>query len=1207
MSVVFDPHGTVAENVQTKEAQTLPATGPRLIFPTQGPYYSDNTFELYDGTTLLKEQVHYYKVLPYATGVVRTARRVHGAILIIDDKVSRSLQVTYHPVGINVASAQQKTDFVAANTVFTDKYWEDVIGEPYFPPVDIQFDWDNWCGEKELMDALGVLAEGLKYKPPKKDPLVVTTAPGYKDGYTATGVTFDGQTGRHLFGSAVNFRYDLGNYNNSQLGDYSLDVEWYLPKLQTATASTFYLMLNNNWGSIFTNVQLVYDMATQQFQAVLSRTQSQVETRWVLATIPFAKSLFAKPFRVKINRSLNQNRFDIYISNDGGTVGKINYDHNNPPANMLNVYTTYGIANALAGNTDVRTGTGDKQNGYMRIWGCPGFTADVGEDILGLLRIWYNLLRDSYDHSPAHDHVLRKDNPHDEEAGWIKALVRNGISADAVRVYNRTLPQLTTYINALAPTTASFVTKVRREVTSRALKGTIVGVEGLTQFTQGSDANNIRILSKFDKLTSWLVAQTDNVSVTAAQYIDIKAGTGVLRLYNDVRGLQWNNEKLLTHDTIGPYIPQGGAAAAGFTGVSTATITLTGKGIGSNPFVATWVAPSAADLSTLAMRKVTDDFGTDTTLAATPALIGKLAGNFTGKLLKARANINGTPLASSITLSKSMYGMSEVVDISDMLMPMSDAMELMIADYEDNPDHTHPASMFGITTATTTVLGTVKLGGLVNDNTLVLNGREVLEQKTRLDEVDTLSNDTLTPAVINILRYGTTGTGFVEGVEFEDFMVSIPENTYYCGGRRVVPAASFNLVDLFPGAYAGKTFYLYVDVAADGGGELSISADKLVENDTLTEIGQVTADDDSIIRANVYNVTRLGSFREFEEHVTNANAHIEKTADKNSLGLSSVRNIPAAKSNYKQGFTNALRDWQGVYLERPWTQTGNQLFYNNFGAAQTMMLGLSHRQAQGDYVLKASQVCDPANDNDGLAGLLLAQRTVGTDAHSLTLMTAPTGQWANGNGETVYHAIVIDAEKWPGIVIPAVTGRTAGNKMSQLAAGVHTVTRVGNVFTVDVASPIAGDATTDRFVIDFGALTVVASNSAGLNKVTSLSPLMLSKGIPTDFFKGTVFVGVLGQYKSKITYNFTQHPAVDTTNLYSTLGSLIDNVSPLARVRVVNGALATAGMTQAQIQTAVGTPVIPTLDGRGIVYTANNCSYYSLLKAYTMLMMRRST
>lgn len=135
--------------------------------------------------------------------------------------------------------------------------------------------------------------------------------------------------------------------------------------------------------------------------------------------------------------------------------------------------------------------------------------------------------------------------------------MRNGISADAVRAYGRTLPQLTTYVNSLAPTQDSLLSKVRREVSSRLLKGTIVGVEGLTQFTQGSDANNIRILAKFDKLQSWLVALNDNVSVTAAQYIDIKSGTGVLRLYNDARGLTWNNAKLLTHDTIGPYIPQG--------------------------------------------------------------------------------------------------------------------------------------------------------------------------------------------------------------------------------------------------------------------------------------------------------------------------------------------------------------------------------------------------------------------------------------------------------------------------------------------------------------------------------------------------------------------------------------------------------------------------------------------------------------------------
>lgn len=1205
MSVVFDPHGTVAENVQTKEAQTLPATGPRLIFPTHGPYYTDLEFKLFDGTKELQEQVHYYKVLPYATGVLRTARRIHGAILVIDEKVSRALTVTYHPVGINAATAAQKTAFIAGNTVFTDKYWEDVVGDPYFPPVDIQFDWDNWCGERELMDALGVLAEGLKYKPPKKDPLVVTTAKGYVQDYAQGGVRFDAPTGRHVFTNNSDYRFDFGSYAGNELSDYLYTNEFYLPGMQTASASNFSIFFNNSWASNFVDCRLIYDYTTQKFKVTLNRYENSAYTSWEIASFAFPKAKFAKAFKVRISRNRAQNGFELYISNADGTIGKLVYNHNNPPASLLNVYTNYGIAARLAGTTDIRTKVGVKLNGYMQIIDCPGFEADISEDTVGLLKTWYNLLRASFDQSPAHDHVLRKDNPHDEEAGWIGALVRNGISADAVRAYGRTLPQLTTYVNSLAPTQNSLLSKVRREVSSRLLKGTIVGVEGLTQFTQGSDANNIRILAKFDKLQSWLIARNDNVSVTAAQYIDIKSGTGVLRLYNDARGLTWNNAKLLTHDTIGPYIPQGGAAALGFVGVSTATITLTGKGIGSNPFVATWQAPSAADVNTLAMRLVTDDFGTSSALAATPALIAKLAANFTGKLLKDKANINGIKLAGSITLSKSMYGLSEVVDISDILMPMSDAMEALIADYEDNPNHTHPASMFGITTATTTVKGTVKLGGIENDNTVVLDGREVLEQKARLDQVDTLSSDTMTPAVINILRYGTSGAGFVEGVEFEDFMVSIPANFYYCGDRRAVPAVSYNLIDLFPGAYTNKTFYLYVDVTSTGTAVHSISATRRQENDTLTEIGEVTTDGDTIFRANVYNVTRLGNFREFEEHVENPSAHIEKVADKNSLGLSSVRDIPASISNYKVGFTNGIRDWQGIFGSASWTQSGQQLTFANYGTGQNAVIGLAHSQKQADYTMRGTISTDNTADNGGWLGWLLAYRKVKTEEHTLSVIANPdVGGWANDSGQPVIHAVVIDAGKGTQIVVPGVTGRSTTQKLSQLVVKPATITRVGNVFTVQLGAVSSLDAISDTFVIDLDALTVTASNSNGQSKMTQLGPLLRSKGIATDFFHGSVLTGVLGLYKSKSTYTFQLHPAVDNTKLYSTLGSLVDNVSPLGKVRVAKGTLTSATLAQSALEAQVGTPVLPTLDGRGIKYSAINCSYYSLNTAYTMLMVR---
>lgn len=132
----------------------------------------------------------------------------------------------------------------------------------------------------------------------------------------------------------------------------------------------------------------------------------------------------------------------------------------------------------------------------------------------------------------------------------------------------------------------------------------------------------------------------------------------------------------------------------------------------------------------------------------------------------------------------------------------------------------------------------------------------------------------------------------------------------------------------------------------------SISATRRQENDTLTEIGEVTTDGDSITRANIYNVTRLGNFREFEEHVENPSAHIEKVADKNSLGLSSVRNIPASISNYKVGFTNGIRDWQGIFGSASWTQTGQQLMFASYGAGQSAVIGLAHSQKQADYTLR---------------------------------------------------------------------------------------------------------------------------------------------------------------------------------------------------------------------------------------------------------------
>lgn len=694
MSVVFDPHESVADNVQVKEPRTLAASGPRFIFPLYGAFYVDS-LKLWNGAVELVESVDYYITHPYATGILRTARMMAGAIWIINPAL-RTVQMDYHPVGINIpTAAKYEAERQLLTTVKpSERYFEDIIGDnQYFPPVDVQFDWENWCGEDALMHALKGVAESVAYVDPNYDPKK---------------------------------------------------------------------------------------------------------------------------------------------------------------------------ANA---------------------------------DLVGTMRHWMIELQRVYDEAPAHAHILRKDNPHGEDYGWIGALKRNGLAANTDKAYGLTLAQLVLQINNQLPTLTQITTQKMKKV-GDVLTGPIITAGGLTKFSRGPNDTSYDSITKVDKDVSGTVAK-GNIRGTSGKMVTFNAGNGSLALYPDLpSGLKWNGKKVLTSDTIGPYVPIGGELAKGFYGSSTATVTLTGKGIGSNPFVATWKLPDATDTGATAFRMLTNDFGSSTTLAATPALIKKLDPFFTGKLSKATATINGVALEGSVILSKTSMELDLVPNTSDADMPMSDAMESLISGYEDDPDHIHPAAVFGIVNATTTVKGLVRLGVKSNATNLALDGGQVKAEADRITKLENLSNDILQPNIIRITRFGDSGTGDAGVVESQDnnYIVTLAPRKYFIIESHVVPEFTFNLAELFPTEYANSTFFVYVDII-NGEARYDVTLGQTAESDTRTLLGSIKTDSDGVMSSTVSNVTRLGMFTQLKDHIDNPEAHIKKFATKFSAGLDDVTDATVQKTS----------------------------------------------------------------------------------------------------------------------------------------------------------------------------------------------------------------------------------------------------------------------------------------------------------------------
>ncbi|QOC54631.1 putative virion structural protein [Salmonella phage pSal-SNUABM-04] len=515
-------------------------------------------------------------------------------------------------------------------------------------------------------------------------------------------------------------------------------------------------------------------------------------------------------------------------------------------------------------------------------------TDSDGSDVLTILKKYHELVDKLYRTSPAIAHVTDKNNPHgDDSYGRMRAIETNGIADDATLVYGRTQAQLATYVNGLSAKATDFTDKMLRTGADRTITGTFTMLPGLSSVTSSKDAESNGVgtnLQVDDKAVRALAR--DNIRVSAGnQPITFTAGANSFVLYPDSRGLRWNNKILLDPTTVGQYLPGNSGGGDGiYYGANTATVSITGNGIETQPFILTFLPPSDADVNSLAMRLLTSEFGDSQTLAATPALIKKLAQTFTGKLEKARAYINGVSLASSVTIDKYTLNLGSVENISDDALPVSTAQATEFAKYAQ-VGHTHDAAAFGIGSATTAKAGLIRYGGLVNDATLALDGSYVLQQLKDVAKLETVQDNSDPNAVIDILRYGDSGNGAIQAaVTITGWMVSIKANNYFVGRDYTVPLTTFNVAELFPASHEDATFGIFVDIVDNAAVYVIKDSTNLAESETMTRIGDILTDEDSVISASVRNVTRLGDYRELADHAANVSAHTPRAITQAAFG-----------------------------------------------------------------------------------------------------------------------------------------------------------------------------------------------------------------------------------------------------------------------------------------------------------------------------------
>ncbi|ENI4570892.1 hypothetical protein ABX041_003800 [Salmonella enterica] len=421
---------------------------------------------------------------------------MHGMIWIVNDKYKSNFTVDYHAVGCGEATQEQIT---AERELNKDKYpsacqWDTVIGEVYFPPVDIQFDWENWKGELELMQAIAGLGDSLGNVVNRVDPIARNTLDieHRANGTVSTSeqyATYDNKGG-YTYNTAKR-RFSV-TYKTTTLNEYSLSMKYRIPAIFP------------NMGSINPNEQIDWMLCYANGGASILRLQLKQRKIGLRLTVALGSGstdydytlingLTDDELKGELTFSVvRQPGNGVYVIEVTTNKQSMDYTFNvdTPPDEFSAGYSKTDVAKWLKYKTNVNLNWWAAENDYAQFLALPGAPeADVSNDVYQLIVKYHRLVEQLYRNAPAHEHVTRKDNPHADTWGPIRALELNGIATDAALAYGKTKPQLTDYVNAKYPTQATLTAqkKLLRTSASKTADGTIGTLSGFTSFTTEVD------------------------------------------------------------------------------------------------------------------------------------------------------------------------------------------------------------------------------------------------------------------------------------------------------------------------------------------------------------------------------------------------------------------------------------------------------------------------------------------------------------------------------------------------------------------------------------------------------------------------------------------------------------------------------------------------------------------------------------------------
>ncbi|HGU8245610.1 TPA: hypothetical protein ACNBKL_004952, partial [Escherichia coli] len=378
--------------------------------------------------------------------MARTGHVCHGGVWITNPKYQSGFTLDYHAIGIGEATAEM---IAAEREANKDRYpvdcqWDNVIGDLYFPPVDIKFDWENWRGESELMEAIVAVGAKLGEAISRVDPIARNTLDlQYRAGVTLITseqyATYDG-TGGYTY-NAKRRRYSL-SYQNTTFDTYSLAVKHRLPSIPPETTLNpgeliDWMLCYANGGTSILRLQLKQRAIYLTLTTAIGSGSSNYS---YTLTTGLTDTELAGVIEFSVVRREGNGIYDITVKTSKQTV---NYSFNvdNPPSEFAPGYQKTDVAKWLKFKSSVNLNWWAGEDDYVQIRSLPGAPSpDVNNDVYQLLVKYHQIVDKLYRDAPAHTHVPRKDNPHRDSWGAIRALENNGIASDATLVYGKTQP-----------------------------------------------------------------------------------------------------------------------------------------------------------------------------------------------------------------------------------------------------------------------------------------------------------------------------------------------------------------------------------------------------------------------------------------------------------------------------------------------------------------------------------------------------------------------------------------------------------------------------------------------------------------------------------------------------------------------------------------------------------------------------------------------